>query len=124
MSNEEIARAFFDALQAGDMDAVRALCVPEFKARQNLNTEFDLETLIQFSQAASAVVKDTRYEEIKCNGTADGFVEEHIVRGELSDGSQLQLAACVVASVSEGKIVQLREYVDTAAASALLKALS
>jgi ketosteroid isomerase-like protein len=32
--------------------------------------------------------------------------------------------ACVVADVEDGKIVQLREYVDTAAAAGLLAALS
>ena len=124
MSNEKIARNLFNAFESGDMDAVRALCSADFKARQNLNTEFDLDTLIHFSQAVSSVVNNFRYEDIRCSGTEDGFVEEHIVCGEFSDGTPLKLAACVVATIHEGKITHLCEYVDTAAASALSKALA
>ena len=64
MDNQQIAADLFTAFEIGDMDTVRRLCAPEFKARQNLNNEFDVETLIQFSQAVSAIVDDFRYEEI------------------------------------------------------------
>ncbi len=124
MTHEEIARNLFNAFEGGEMDRVRSLCTPDFNAKQNLNTEFDLETLIHFSQAVSSVVSNFRYENIQCFGTEDGFVEEHLVCGEFSDGSQLALAACVVATVRGGKVAQLREYVDTAAATALINALS
>ena len=49
MDNQQIAADLFTAFEIGDMDTVRRLCAPEFKARQNLNNEFDVETLIQFS---------------------------------------------------------------------------
>ena len=124
MDNEQIAASLFKAFETGDMDKVRALCAPGFKARQNLNTEFDLETLIQFSQAVSAVVSDFRYEDIVRSSTPSGFVEEHSVKGTLSDGSELHLVACVVADIRDGKIVHLREYLDSAAASGLRNALS
>lgn len=123
MTNEEIARSLFNAFESGDMDAVRSLCSADFKAKQNLNTEFDLDTLIHFSQAVSSVVSNFRYEDIQCSGTEEGFVEEHIVCGEFSDGTPLALAACVVATVQDGKVTHLREYVDTAAASGLINAL-
>lgn len=124
MNNEQIAATLFTAFEKSDMETVRALCAPGFSARQNLNTEFDLETLIQFSQAVSSVVKNFRYEDIKRSVTNTGFVEEHLVCGELSDGSELKIAACVVADIEDGKIVHLREYVDTASATGLLSALS
>lgn len=54
---------------------------------------------------------------------ATGFVEEHKVRGTLTDGSKLDLAVCVLADVRDGKICDLREYLDTSAASGLLEAL-
>ena len=55
--------------------------------------------------------------------TETGFIEEHRVFGELPDGNQLNLAACVVGTVEDGKISALREYVDTGAAIGLMKAL-
>ena len=124
MNNEQIAAALFAAFASGDMDTVRSLCAPTFKARQNLNNEFDLETLIQFSQAVTAVVSDFRYDDAIRSNTGNGFVEEHAIKGTLADGSELNLMACVVADVEDGKIVQLREYVDTAAAAGVLAALS
>ena len=51
-------------------------------------------------------------------------VEEHRVCGTLPDGSNLDLAACVVADVRDGRICALREYMDTAAAAGLVAALS
>ena len=110
MDNQQIAADLFSAFETGDMDTVRQLCAPEFRARQNLNNEFDVETLIQFSQAVSAI--------------DSGFVEEHTVRGTLPNGSQLTLVACVVADIENCKITRLREYVDTAAAAGLSAALA
>ena len=120
MDNQQIAADLFSAFETGDMDTVRQLCAPQFRARQNLNNEFDVETLIQFSQAVSAIVKDFRYEDIIRSATDSGFVEEHTVRGTLPNGSQLTLVACVVADIENGKITRLREYVDTAAAAGLI----
>ena len=124
MDNQQIAADLFSAFETRDMDTVRQLCAPEFRARQNLNNEFDVETLIQFSQAVSAIVKDFRYEDIIRCATDSGFVEEHTVRGTLPNGSQLTLVACVVADIENGKITRLREYVDTAAAAGLSAALA
>lgn len=124
MDNQQIAADLFSAFETGDMDTVRQLCAPKFRARQNLNNEFDVETLIQFSQAVSAIVKDFRYEDIIRSATNSGFVEEHTVRGTLPNGSQLTLVACVVADIENCKITRLREYVDTAAAAGLSAALA
>ena len=124
MENQQIAADLFTAFEIGDMDTVRSLCAPEFRARQNLNNEFDVETLIQFSKAVRAVVNNFRYEEVICSATDRGFVEEHTVMGTLPNGSRLALAACVVADIENGKIMQLREYVDTAAAAELSAALA
>jgi len=44
--------------------------------------------------------------------TSNGFVEEHDVCGTLPDGTKLRFSACVVATVSESKITQLREYFE------------
>lgn len=75
------------------------------------------------SLAVSGVVPDFRYEDRVVTGTDEGFVEEHMVCGTLPDGSALRLPACVVAEVRDGRIVRLREYLDTAAAAGLLQAL-
>jgi len=124
MNTTELCEELFEALAAGDDERVRALCTPDMKAKQNGNPPMDLDSLLKFTQAVLRVVHDFRYEDAVRSETANGFVEEHSVRGVLPDGSDLDLAACVVADVRDGKICGLREYLDTAAASGLIAALN
>lgn len=124
MDNAEVCRALFEALSNGDDDRVRTLCAPDVKARQNNGPPMDIEALLAFSQSVRRVVANFRYEDARRSGTATGFVEEHNVRGELPDGSKLELAVCVVADVRDGKVCDLREYLDVSAAAGLIAALS
>lgn len=124
MTHLELAEALFDAFSNGDADKVRDLCAPDVTARQNNKDPMDLDTLIGFSMAVHGVVRDFRYSDAISTPTASGFVEEHRVRGTLPDGTDLDLAACVVADVRDGKVIDLREYVDSAAAAGLIAALS
>ncbi|RZV35141.1 MAG: nuclear transport factor 2 family protein [Sphingomonadaceae bacterium] len=118
-----LAARLFAAFESGDLDAARDLCAPGFRGTQNGGPAMDLETLLKFSAAVSAAVEDFRYEAAVREATATGFVEEHAVRGTLPDGSQLDLAVCVVGDVRNGKISALREYLDSARAAGLLEAI-
>ncbi len=123
MDNAEIAKALFAAFAAQDDAAVRALCAPGLRARQNNGVPMNLDTLLGFSKAVHSVVKDFRYEDAVRSATAAGFVEEHVLRGALPDGATIDLALCVVADIRDGTITDLREYFDTAAAAGLVAAL-
>lgn len=124
MENTEIAEAVFDAFAAGDADRVRSLCAPEMKARQNGGPAMDLDALLAFALSVHRVVSNFRYEEAARSATESGFVEEHRVRGTLPDGSDLDVAVCVVADVRNGKISDIREYLDFTQAAGLIDALS
>lgn len=124
MENIELAAALFDAFAAGDETAARKVCSPDLKAIQNHGRPMSLDSLLKFSLAVHRLVDNFRYEEAIRTATAGGFVEEHSVRGTLPDGSELCLAACVVAEVEQGRISQLREYVDGSAAVGLMRALA
>lgn len=67
---------------------------------------------------------DFRYEDILCQTTPDGFVEEHTVRGTLPDGEAINLRLVVVASVAGGQVTSAREYLDSVGAIGLAKALA
>lgn len=124
MSNEKLAEALFDAFANADAEAVRQICSPELEARQNDGELIMLEPLIAFSLAVHGVVKNFRYEEAVRSATGGGFVEEHLVRGTLPDGSELRLPVCVVANVRDGEVTHIREYFDSASAAGLIQALS
>lgn len=124
MESKNLAETLFEAFARGDADAVRKWCARDFRARQNGGAAMDLESLLAFSAAVHKVVQDFRYEDPVRSVTESGFVEEHVVRGTLADGSRLDLAVCVVADQTGGKITELREYFDTKAADGLIRALS
>lgn len=124
MDNTELAEKLFKAFARGDADGVRRLCSPDMQARQNNGPAMNLDALLEFALAVNRVVKDFRYEDAVRSATETGFVEEHSVRGTLPDGSELNLAVCVVADVRNGKLTDLREYLDFAAAAGLVEALS
>ena len=124
MDGAKISESLFAALATCNDDAVRKLCAPGFRARQNGGPVLDLDTLLGFNAAVHKAVRDFRYENPIRSATATGFVEEHAVRGTLPDGSSLDLQVCVVADVSGGKVTALREYLDGKAAEGLIRALT
>lgn len=123
MNNIELAEALFAGFASGDEQAVRHLCTADLQAIQNFAPPMSLDSLLKFSSAVHRLVENFRYEDAIRTETSAGFVEEHRVRGTLPDGSELNLAACVVAEVQNGKISVLREYLDGAAAVGLVRAL-
>jgi ketosteroid isomerase-like protein len=118
-----LATAFFRASAAGDGDALRALCAPDWAGQQNGGHAFDVDALVRLSTAAKRALPDFRYENVRRAATSEGFVEEHDVRATLADGSALSLPVCVVADVRNGKILHMREYFDSRQAEPLLAAL-
>lgn len=124
MNNADIAEALFAAFAAGDADAAKALCSPDLKASQNGGPLMDLDTVLHFAVAVKAAAPDFRYEEAVRSATDSGFVEEHRVRGTFTNGGEIDLVVCIVATIEDGKITVLREYFDPAGAAALGAALS
>lgn len=122
--NTQIARAMFDAFQAGNMGAAREILADDFTGSQNGGPAMSRDVLLGFSGAVKTAVPDFRYDEIVCAATPDGFVEEHTVRGTLPDGEALELRLCVVGTIAGGKVTSLREYLDSAGAAGLAKALA
>lgn len=115
--------ALFTAFADSDETAIRALCAEEAVAIQN-GTPMKLNSLIRFTLKVNKVIKDFHYEDPIRSATATGFVEEHMVCGTLPDGKPLNIPACVVGEIQDGKITVLREYLDSAAAMGLIAALS
>jgi len=118
------ARALFDSFQAADIETARRLCHEDFAGTQNGGRAMNRDGLLGFLGAVKAKVPNFRYEDIECAATAEGFVEEHTIKGTLPDGEELNVRLCVVASIRDGQVHTVREYVDTARAIGLAKALA
>ena len=123
MGAVDIARALFGAFEASDMAKVRSICCDDLVAWQNNQHRMSLDTLVKFSSLVADRVTSFRYEDVICVPTENGFVEEHRVRGTTPNGTELDLAICIVGVIEGDEIIELREYFDTACAAALADAL-
>lgn len=117
----DLATRLFDAVQSGDVTAVRAIYAPDVAIWHNYDGvtqsgEQNLKTLA----LASAAIKDFRYEDVRLTPTPTGFVQQHVLRGTAPDGSELRVPACIVCIVVDGRITRLDEYFDSAHIAALV----
>ena len=123
MTHSQLAEALFAAFESGDADAAKALCAPALRGSQNGGPSFGLEAVIGFALKVKSIAPDFGYKDAVRSDTATGFVEEHRICATLPDGTAFDMMICVVGEVKGGKVVALREYLDTAAAEPLTRAL-
>ncbi|MEL7042813.1 MAG: nuclear transport factor 2 family protein [Pseudomonadota bacterium] len=118
-----LCERLFDAFASADANAVRRLCHEDLVAVQNNDGPMSLDMLIRFAEAVHDLVPDFEYANPRRSVTETGFVEEHDVQGTLPNGDRINLAVCIVAEISDGRIIALREYFDPSRARNLTKAL-
>ena len=115
-----VADRLFAAIQAGDVEGVRAVYAPDIEVWHNfdkLNQTAD-ENLRVLAWMVRKV-KDRRYEDVRRHETPDGFAQQHVLRGIAPNGEVLDMPAAVFCTVKDGRITRLEEYLDPAQAAAL-----
>ena len=126
MTTEEqllgLCERFFAAVTAGDLDAVREIYAPEAITWHNHdNTEQALDQTLRVLAALPRFIKDFRYEDVRRYAIAEGFVEQHVVRGSTMRGEEIAIPAVVICKVVKGRITRLDEYLDSAQLAALFR---
>lgn len=119
MTQDEIralAKRFFDCVEAGDIDGLIACYAPD--ARIWHNTDGLEQGPEDNRRVLSGMVRhiDRRvYDDRRLDVFPGGFVQQHVLRGvRKADGGAVELAACIVCAVSDGRITRLDEYFDSA----------
>ena len=109
-----IAERLFAAITAGDVAAVRALYSPEARIWHNTDgaTQSAEENLMVLGWVTTHI-RALRYEEVRRQATADGFVQQHVLRGTVG-GVEIAVPACIVTTIRDGRITRLDEYLDSA----------
>jgi ketosteroid isomerase-like protein len=110
-----LAKRFFDAVEAGDIDTVHACYAPEATIWHNTDgreqtRDDNARTLRGFVER----VPTRTYAKRRLWVFDDGFTHQHELRGVRRDGVAVRLAACIVCQVVDGKITRLDEYFDSA----------
>ncbi len=111
----EVARRLIAAIEAGDLDTIRNLYSEDVQIWHNTDGAF--ETRAENLRTLSWVVEnlaDLRYDDIVCQPTPTGFVQQHVLRATGPKGATVALPACIVATVDDGHITRLDEYLDSA----------
>jgi uncharacterized protein len=116
----DLAKRFFTAIEAGDTATLAEIYAPDVTVWHNFDqTEQGRDQNLKVLTWLTRRVPDMRYEEIRREVLPDGFLQQHVLRGTAPDGSALEVPAILRIYCTDGAIVRVEEYLDTAQTAAL-----
>jgi ketosteroid isomerase-like protein len=116
----DLADRFFAAIPKGDLEAVRAIYAPDAQIwHNNDQATQSVEENLQVLAWVTKNIAGLRYEEIRRHVTPSGFVQQHVLRGTAPNGKPLEIPACILCNVKNGRITRLDEYLDSAQVAVL-----
>ena len=123
-SIETLAKRFFDAIEAGDIAAMRASLADDAAIWHN--TDELVVTPDQTAQTLTGMVQritDIHYADRRLTAFPGGFVQQHVLTGKrVHDDGEVRLPCAIVCKVENGRITRLDEYFDSAHVAQFRKA--
>jgi ketosteroid isomerase-like protein len=110
-----VADDLFAAIERGDVDAIKGIYAPDAVIWHN-NDEIE-QTVTQNLRVLAwmgANFSERSYEDVRRTEFDGGFVQQHVLKLTKLDGTKVELPACIVATVADGKITRIDEYLDSA----------
>jgi uncharacterized protein len=110
----DVADRLFTAIEAGRVDLVRELYATDAVIWHNhdgveQSAEENLRTLSWIVDNLTGV----RYTEVRRSVIDTGFVQQHVLRATNRAGAQVQVPACMVVRLENGRITRIEEYLDS-----------
>ena len=119
----ELVVRFFAAIEAGDLGALREIYAPDALIWHNDDLlEQSVEDNLKVLQGLHRAVSGLHYDIIRRAATADGVLQQHVLRGRLPNGAEVELHAAMYLQVRGGRITRIEEYLDSARRSEIRKA--
>ena len=120
----DVAARLFAAVEAGDVTAIAQLYAPDAVIwHSHTGTTQTAEENVQVLGMVTKRLRDLRYEEVRRQRTDRGFVQQHVLRARGPEGQPVELRACMVCDVVDGRITRLDEYLDGAAVARVVSML-
>jgi uncharacterized protein len=123
MTDEEtldLADRMFRCIEQGDLDGLRTLYADDIVVWANFDdTEQDLDLSMKILGWLCRKLSDRHYDVKRREVIPDGFLQEHVLRGTAPDGTTIAMPACIIATVRDGRIARMHEYLDPAGVAAL-----
>ena len=111
---------FFAALEAGDIDTVRAIYAPDALIWHNDDlVEQPVDENLKVLQGLHRAVSGLHYDIVRRVPAADGVLQQHVLRGSLPDGTEVELHAAMYLRVKDGHITRIEEYLDSGKRSSI-----
>lgn len=118
----QLAERLFAAIMASNVEAVRDIYAPDAVIwHNNDGVEQSVDDNLRILQWVVTNIDSLRYENVRRQGTETGFLQQHVLRGNAPNGRQLNIPACIVCTVRDGRITRLEEYLDSAHIAPLLQ---
>jgi ketosteroid isomerase-like protein len=118
--NEEIVVRFFAALEAGDIDTLREIYAPDAVVWHNDDlVEQPVDDNLKVLQGLHRAVSGLRYDIVRRVPTPDGVLQQHVLRGRLANGAEVELHAAMYLQVRDGHVTRIEEYLDSAKRSSI-----
>jgi len=119
---EALATRFFTAIEAGDLPGVRACYADDAVIWHNTDGRAqDVTANLRVLGWLMANMADRRYEDVSRVVVADGFVQQHVLRGTAPGGEPFELPAMMRVWTADGRVTRLDEYFDSAHVTALIR---
>jgi ketosteroid isomerase-like protein len=112
--SEELVVRFFTALEAGDIGTLREIYAPDAVIWHNDDLiEQSVEDNLKTLRGLHRVVSGLHYDIVRRVPAPDGVLQQHVLRGRLPDGSDVELHAAMYLRVHDGHITRIEEYLDS-----------
>ena len=116
-----LANRFLEALNNNDGDTVREVYDPEARIWHSFHPDGyqSIEENVKTLNWMHRKLPKLHYDLLRLEALADGYLQQHVLRGEMEDGTKVELHACAICTVENGRITRLEEYLDPSQVSAL-----
>ena len=115
-----LAERFMTAIETGDIDTVRTIYAPDARIWHNYDgIEQTADENLRVLKWMARVLPQRHYEDVRRHVTPDGWAQQHVLRGQLRDGSAFEMPAALFVTLTGDRISRLDEYLDPAQAAVL-----
>ena len=112
--SEELVIRFFAALEAGDIDTLREIYAPDALIWHNDDLiEQSVADNLRVLAGLHRAVSGLRYDIVRRVPAPDGVLQQHVLRGTLPNGADVELQAAMYLQVRDGRITRIEEYLDS-----------
>ena len=117
----EVAERFLVALNNNDGDAVREVYDPAASIWHSFHPDGfqSIDDNVKTLNWMHRKLPTLKYDVLRLEALPDGYLQQHVLRGTMEDGTQVELHACAICTVENGRITRLEEYLDPSQVAAL-----